>query len=304
MPAWVDGSVVDQRIVEAGAALPADWGGVTGWADLAWRGGRWFDGTPWGGGPSCPITLAVGGNRWMRPQPMFATSEERLAPHDLVIVDGLRVTTAVRSVLYEMRYARHARDAAISLSMACFNDLVSLDEAAEYAATIPGWTGIPQAREAIPLARENCWSPREVGMVHVWELDAALPPPLCNAPVFDLDGNLLGTPDLIDPATGVVAEYNGAPHLLGAQMAKDVVKEGRLRAHGLECTTMLAADVRDPSGFIARLVAAYQRAGDVPARRRLWTVEQPPWWRDTSTVAARRALDDHHRRRLLAHRVA
>ncbi len=161
VPAGVDATAFHQRVVEAAAALQEDWGGVTGWAALAWAGGQWFGGTPWGGGPVRQVTLAVGGNRWTRPQrKYFATSEERLAPRDLVIVDGVRVTTAVRSVLFEMRYARSVRDAAVGLSMACFDDLVSLDEAGWYAATLCGWTGIPKARDALPLSFENAWSPR------------------------------------------------------------------------------------------------------------------------------------------------
>jgi hypothetical protein len=304
VPSDVDRSDVDQRVVEAGAALPAAWGGVTGWGALGWMGGSWFDGTPWGGGPTKRVTLAIGGNRWMRPQSTFDTSEERLAPNDLIVVDGLRVTTAVRSVMFEMRYARNTRDAAITLSMACYDDLVSIDEVAAYAATIPGWTGIPRGRDALPLASENCWSPREADALIVWEHDARLPRPLCNVPVFDLAGKLLGTPDLLDPVAGVIAEYDGAPHLEGAQRSKDVVKEGRFRSHGLECATMLAGDVREPSGFIARLMAAYDRAADIPPNRRLWTIEQPAWWQDTTTVAARRALDEASRARLLTYRIA
>jgi hypothetical protein len=304
VPAGVDPTVVDQRVVEAAAVLPEGWGGVTGWAALAWTGSTWFDGMPWGGGPPRPVTLAVGGNRAIRAQPAFATSEERLGPRELVVVDGVRITTAVRSACFEMRYARDVRDAVITLDMACFNDAVSVDEVSAYAGELSGWTGIPRCREAIPLARENSWSPRESGMRLVWELDAHLPSPLCNVPVFDPDGRLLGVPDLIDPVAGVLGEYDGALHLEGARRSRDVGREHLFRTHGLEHVTMLAGDVRDPGAFIARLVAAYERAVDVPASRRRWTVEPPPWWCDTTTVSARRALSDAVRRRLLAHRVA
>src|SRR5262245_54880967 len=69
VPADVDATSVDQRVVEAAGALADDWGGITGWAALGWMGGRWFDGTPWGGGEPRPVVRAVGGNHWVREQP-------------------------------------------------------------------------------------------------------------------------------------------------------------------------------------------------------------------------------------------
>jgi hypothetical protein len=188
--------------------------------------------------------------------------------------------------------------------MACYDDVVSIDEVARYAATLNGWTGIPRCRGAIPLAVENAWSPREVDMGNVWWLDAELPRPLFNVPVFDPAGTFLGTPDLIDPEAGVVGQYNGALHLAGDRYAKDVAKDDQYRAHGLQCVTMVAGDVRDPSPFIARLRAAYDRAADIPDARKRWTLERPGWWVDTTTVAARRALTDDQRARLLRYRAA
>lgn len=304
VPAGVDSTHLDQRVVEAAAVLPADWGGVTGWAALVWAGATWFDGSPWGGGMVRPVTLAIGGNRAIRPQQRIATSEERLAPRDLVMVDGVRVTAAVRSVCFEMRYARDVRDAVVTLDMACFNDHVSVDEVWTYGLGLNGWTGMPQFREACALATENAWSPTEVDMRLLWELDAHCPTPLCNQPVFDHGGRLIGVPDLIDPVHGVVGEYNGALHLLGSQRVKDADRDADFRAHGLECASMWAGDRHDPARFIARLHAAYELAAERPASRRRWTLEQPAWWRDTSTVVARRRLDEYWRARLLAHRVA
>lgn len=304
VPVDVEATPVEQRVVEAAAALPDEWGGVTGWAGLGWLRGRWFDGSPWGGGPLRPVTLAIGGNRWARPQPTFKTSEERLAPRDLVVVDGVRITTAVRSVLFEMRYARSARDAAICLSMACYDDLVSIEEAAAYAATLNGWTGIPQARAALPMATENAWSPREVEMGLVWTLDGGYPHPHFNAPVFDLNGRHIATPDVLDPVAGVYAQYDSALHLATSQRSSDVVRDDKLLTHGLEGAIMLAPDVDDPTAFLQRLAAAYDRAADRPASRRLWTTERPPGWVDTSTVVARRALTASQQACLLGYRAA
>src|SRR3954467_12195576 len=144
VPAWVDGSLVEQRIVEAAATLPA-YAGVTGWAALRWLGGRWFTGTDASG--ELPVTLAVAGHA-VRAQRGVVPSSERIGPVDLTSHDGLAVTTPTRSVCFEMRYAATLWLAVAALDMAAFSDLVSIAEVQSYADAHSGWTGIPQCREA------------------------------------------------------------------------------------------------------------------------------------------------------------
>jgi len=302
VPSEVDADNLDQRIVEAGAVLPA-YGGVTGWAALAWAGGRWFDGIAPDGRTTLPVWLATSCSD-IRSQPGIRVSAEGLDPRDLTEIDGLPVTTLVRSVCFEMRYARSLALAVGALDMAAYSDLVSIDEARAYSALLRSWTGIPRCREGIALADENSWSPQESPMRVIWEKVAGRPRPLCNVPVFDRFGQHVGTPDLLDPVAGVAGEYDGPLHLLGAQRAKDVRREGAFRRVGLEYVTMLAADRPDPGPFVGRLHEAYARAGRIPAQHRTWTLTRPPWWTDDSTVAKRRALTGSARERLLRMRAA
>jgi hypothetical protein len=302
VPSEVDPDNLDQRIVEAAAALPA-YGGVTGWAALAWAGGKWFDGLAPDGRTPLPVWLATSCAD-VRSQPGFRVSAEGLDPRDLTEIDGLPVTSLVRAVCFEMRYARSLALAVTALDMAAYSDLVSIDEARAYSERLRGRTGIPRCREAIELADENSWSPQEPPMRLVWEKDAGLPRPLCNVPVFDSNGRHVGTPDLLDPVAGVVGEYDGSLHLQGAQRSKDVRREGDFRRLGLEYVTMLAGDRADPGPFIGRLLEAYARAGRVPADHRTWNLTRPPWWPDDSTVAKRRALTGTARERLLRMRAA
>lgn len=302
VPAHVDGDRPEQRAVEAAVLLP-EYGGLTGWAALRWAGGTWFDGLAQGGRSTRPVVLAVGGCN-VRPQPGIWPSEERLAPEDLTVVGGLAVTTMVRSACYEMRYAATDRLAVVVLEMAAADDLVSIREMTTYASEHSGWTGIPRCRMALPVADENSWSPRETLMRLVWTEDGGLPRPLCNVPIFDLDGHHIGTPDLFDPETGVAGEYDGALHLEGSARAKDVKRESRFRDHLLEYVTMLAADNENPAGFVSRVLQAYRRAPAVSESRRTWTLERPSWWRDTSNVESRRGLSHEDRERLLRRRSA
>lgn len=301
VPASVDPTNLDQRIVEASAALPA-YGGVTGWAALAWLGGRWFEGVD-SSGELLPVVLASCPDD-IRPQPGIQPSAERLNPADLTVHDGLRITTAVRAVCFEMRYAASDLLAVVALDMAAFNDLVSIHEAAAYVAGLNGWTGVPRCRFAAVHADENSWSPRETLMRLVWTIEASRPRPLCNVPIFDRGGRHIGTPDLFDPVAGLIGQYDGALHLHGAQRAKDVARDERFRSHGLETVTILAGDWRDTTDFVSRLHAAYSRALWLPEEQRAWTISPPAWWVETTTVAQRRALTQTQRQRFLRLRTA
>jgi hypothetical protein len=302
VPAHVDGSIPEQRIVEAAAVLPA-YGGVTGWASLRWHGGVWFDGMAPGGRGALPVTLAIGDST-ISSQPGIDVSEEAIAPHDLTVVDGMPITRAVNAVAFVMRHASSERAAGRHLSMAAYSDLVSIDEVAAYAGMRPrtglsSSFGIPRCRSGIPLAEENCWSPPEYDMVLIWRLDAGFPRPLCNHPVFDRLGNHIGTPDLLDPEAGVVGEYNGALHLEGAQRRRDRAREEAFRRVGLECFTMLAGDSVDPNRMADRMHATRSRAQWAAPANRDWTIELPPWWIPTFSVEQRRELDEGQRARLL-----
>jgi hypothetical protein len=299
VPASVE-RTAEQRIVEAAAVLPA-YGAVTGWAALRWLGAAWFDGTVLGG-EERSVVLAVG-CRSIRPQPGIATSQERLDPTEIEVSRGLRITTAMRSLFFEMRYAGTDSEAVQVADMAAYADQVSRDELLAFASVNAGWTGMERFRIGGDDMDENAWSPTEVTMRRVWEHEAGLPRPLCNRPVFDLSGHHIGTPDLIDPVSGVVGEYNGALHLEGSQRAHDVRREARFRAVGLEPVEMVTGDLVDPWPFIGRLRDAYARAERAPASDRAWTVEPPAWWVPTFTVAQRRALDEAQRERFLALRL-
>jgi hypothetical protein len=61
-------------------------------------------------------------------------------------------------------------------------------------------------------------------------LRARLPQPLVNQPVFDLDGNFLGTPDLLDPEAGLVTEFDGIGHREREQHRDDNIREENSRS--------------------------------------------------------------------------
>ena len=300
VPAFVDGGLVEQRIVEAASVLP-DYGGVTGWAQLRWAGGRWFDGVDSDGRTPRPVALAIASDD-IRPQPGVVVSAEHLDENDLVEHDGLRTTTSVRSLLFELRFARTLAAAVVAIDMAAYSDLVSLCELAEFVSRHVGWPGIRRARLALAQADENSWSPRETLMRFIWECVAGLPRPLTNVPVFDRHGRHVGTPDILDVRAGVVGEYDGAVHLTRESRGRDLGREDAFRSVGLEYFTMLATDAGHQGALVARMEAARRRALWLAPDACRWTVDPPSWWVPTTTVEQRRALTPDQRRRWLAHR--
>ena len=246
-------------------------------------GARWFDGTT-DGVTHRDVDLVA--RRHIAAQPGWVVRQEFLHPAEILVVDGVPLTSHVRSVNYEMRYAGGLGDAVVALDMACYSDLVSISEVAAYISALGPVTGIQQARDAAAEADENSWSPRETKMRGVWTRRAGLPRPLCNTPVFTLDGVHVGTPDLISPQLGLLGLYNGADHLTLVGASADEKQESAYRDLGLKVVTMLASDWTDLDDFSGRLQAAARRARP---RGGLWTVRPPLWWTPTTTVSRRRA---------------
>ncbi|MGC4112642.1 MAG: hypothetical protein QM747_19895 [Nocardioides sp.] len=137
--------------------------------------------------------------------------------------------------------------------------------------------GVVLCREVVRLARETSRSPQEAWMRLCWMLDAGLPEPLGNVPVFDRHGELLGVPDLLDPVAGVVGEYQGAIHRNVARHRSDIDREERFRSHGLEYFEVVAGQLSD-FRTATRMREVRRRARFLDPDERCWTLEQPAWW--------------------------
>ena len=159
------------------------------------------------------------------------------------------------------------RPAVIAVDMVVAAGLASIDEITTYVAhPSPRGPAYPCVARRSSLAIDHSRSPQESRMRLIWILDAELPPPLCNRAVFDLDGRLLGYPDLFDPIAGVVGEYAGADHRDPDRHRADVVREELFRDHGLECFTVVGEDMHNHRRVAERMLAA-RAPGEVPASR-------------------------------------
>jgi hypothetical protein len=280
VPADVDGALPEQRILEQSVHLPRH-GAVTGWAACRLHGAAYFDGLASDGRTPRPVPLVVGAATALRDDHRISLGRDRIDAEERVLVRGIPCTRPRRALFDEMRQAPDERDAVTAMDMMAAAELVSIRQMREYVEGRRGWRGIPQVRRALDLADEGSMSPQETRMRLVWVLDAGLPPPLCNQPVFDPRGELLGVADLFDPVAGVVGEYDGAAHRDRRRHRRDVLREDRFRQAGLEYFKVVGMDLVDNDLVVDRMVRTRARAAFLPPHRRRWTLEAPAGWHDS-----------------------
>jgi hypothetical protein len=270
----VDGSIVEQRILEQAGRIQG-YGAVTAWGALRWHGATFFDGTSEGGTIELPVPL--NSHTKLNADPRFTMTQEQLAPTEWSVVDGIPVATIQRALFDEVRRRPSVREAANAISMTAAARLTSRHLFALYVAQRHAWTGVPHARMAVALAHDECRSPQEFRMLLVWKLDADLPQPLCSREVYDLDGRLIGIPDLFDPVAGLAGEYQGEDHKDGERHREDVEREERFRDHGIETFEVVGGELGRRQFIAARMHHARARAKFLPPESRAWTLETPPW---------------------------
>lgn len=266
---------VEQRIIDAAVRLHGDpaRGVVTGWAGLRWVGARFLDGAPAHGAGELPVELHVNGSLMQLPGTLV--SKRFVAPSEARVVDGLPVGTVPRCLFDEIARCDDLWTAVQAIDMAAAAELISAWVFATYVGVCNSRTGAPLARHAVSLAVDESRSPRETWMRLIWILIAGLDPPLVNQPVYDLEGRLIGIPDLFDPVAGLAGEYQGAHHKGIGQHRADVDRAERFRQHGIEIVEIVQGDTRDAAA--SRIVQARARAKFLAPAKRTWTLDPPRW---------------------------
>lgn len=274
------GASPEQRITEAAALLPA-YGAVGGWASAYLLGARLLDGRgPYGCG-TLPVLLCLGADGQIRPRPGVATSRDRLPVSDVWDVDGHSCTSPLRSAFDCARLMTDLTEAVVHVDLILACDFFPREELSAYVAAHPGWRGVPRARRVVALAAAGVRSPPETRMRLAWVLDAGLPAPLVNRPVFDLTGNLLGYPDLLDPEAGTVSEYDSDDHRELSAHTADNVREECFEHHGLTVARVTKLDLRASRrpALVSRLRQARARGLRRDRSHDRWTLQPVPGWR-------------------------
>lgn len=257
---------------------------MTGWAACRLWGASFFDGLLPDGRTRRPVPLALGSTGHLRGRAGSTLLRERLDPDEIVLIHGIPCTVRRRALFDEMRLAEDAREATVSMDMMAAAGQVSVRQMREYVDPRAGWSGVPQARAALHLADECSLSPNETRMRNIWVIDAGLPRPLVNQPIWDLHGRLLGIADLLDPVAGVVGEFDGAEHRRARRHTRDAAREDLMRRAGLEYFKVTGLDLPDRRLVADRMLATRDRALRVPPTTRGWTITPPPDWKPAPTL--------------------
>lgn len=283
VPADTPADLPEQRIIEQAVRLPDD-GAITGWAALRLHGARFFDGLAPDGSSRIAVPLAVGPSSKIRGDDRVRPSREPLPPEAVVIRQGVPCTEVRRALFDEMRRRRDVREAVVAMDMAAAALLVSVRQMQEFWAAHRSWRRATLAGDALRLASEHSRSPQESRLRLVWTLDARLPAPRVNQPIWDRDGRLLGIADLLDVEAGLVGEFDGADHRAAARHTSDLARQERLERCGLVVARFTGIDLLDPATVAARIRFQRGRAQFLPPTERAWTVTPPQGWRGTQSL--------------------
>lgn len=274
-PSAIVASESDGRVADA-LALLTDGCVLGGWASLRFQGNPGFDG---GAGPG-PALVHCGSGAQLRRREVVEPCRGRLWDHEITVFDGVPVTTMARAVYDEMRLAPSVRAAVVALDLAVSRVSgtahTSLRAVEQVVTSHRKTRGITQARRALLLGSDRSASPLETRTRLIAELDADLTGLLVNVPIFDAHGSLLGVADLLDEASGLVIETDGAHHREARHHTDDNVREEGFERAGLVVVRATALDHRDVYGLVRRLRLAHRDAR--LTRRRDWTLERPAWF--------------------------
>ena len=261
------------------AALPAD-AVLSGWAAAYLLGVTDLDGVAWTmqGEVHLDILVARTADRTRIRRPGVTTVRSELSGSDVVEVDGVRVTSPVRTT-FELLRRGPMVEAVVAADAMLHSGLLSVSDLQAYIAQRPRWKGVPAVRRALALANAAAESPMETRLRLIFVL-AGFSQLQVNVPLYERStALLLGRPDLLDEEAGLIIEYDGSGHRQADRHRSDNAREHGLERAGLIVVRFDGHDVFVTPGRTLDVThAARQRGLDRDRRRDHWTRSPTPWW--------------------------
>lgn len=266
---------------QAAALLLPEGGAVSGWAAAFALGATVLDGFCYGDGPlrlrQRPVPLIVPPPAQLRRRPGVDPWRCQLSPAERVGAAGMPVTGPIRTA-FELARRPPRWDAVAAVDAMLHAKLLTRDQLVSAIEVHGGWKGVPLAREVARLCSDRAESPPETHLRLIAELGGltGLRP---NVAVYDLDGEFLARPDLLDEEAAVAHEYDGAVHADSARRHKDYRRQERLEAHGFIVVRYGPQDVYGtPEATLASMRAAHRRGLRRDRSRDRWQLSSMPTW--------------------------
>lgn len=248
---WKHESVPDDRASRLGAArLVVPDGGVFVNLTAAWLHGA--DVRRIG---DLDVHVGFPPGRRIRRQRFVVVTQETLGPDDITSVDGLAVTTPIRTAFDALRLLRGAERLVVADAI-CHLGLTSVPALRAYFRSQRRLRNLRIGEQLLDLVEPLAESPME-SRLRVALVEGGLPRPVVQYDVIDQSGRFVARLDLAYPIERIAIEFDGAWHW--ARRRDDDRRRDRLRALGWDVLVFSAEDLRTPEAIVARVAAALRR---------------------------------------------
>jgi hypothetical protein len=252
-----------QRIYDA-AELLVPGAAVGGWAAAHLLGAASLDGLGLDGRREEPVVLLTPTRQHPCPRPGVRVFRSSLGPDDVIDVDGIPVTSPLRTAFDLARGTTVERGlvAVDAFARAARLDLVAFER---YVRRHPRYRGVPVARAVVELCDPRARSGGESRLRYIWIVEAGLPRPEVNPLVVDALGTVVAMTDLLDTGAGLAGEYDGSTHRELEEHTSDNAREEDLEALGLVVVRATSINVGPKRlDLVRRLHVGHERALTTP----------------------------------------
>jgi hypothetical protein len=186
----------------------------------------------------------------IRKRPGLAVCQETLDPGDILMIDGVAITTSLRTAFDCLRWLQRVEGVVVADALT-HAGLVTVSEIAAYFAGKRRLRNLRIGERLVEFVEPLTESPMETRL-RMLLIDAGLPRPVPQHEVRDRLNRLVGRLDLAYPEARLAVEYDGADHW--KQRREDDRRRAAIRACDWEVCVFSADDVYLTPDATARYV--------------------------------------------------
>jgi very-short-patch-repair endonuclease len=196
-----------------------------------------------------PVEVTIGRDVPVRARAGVKVRRTALPESDVIIRDGFRATSAIRTVC-DLGSSADVVESVVAIDAALHAGLLEMADLTCHLQTHVGAKGIKRLRQAIRLADPRSESPMESRLRMVL-IRGRLPRPIVQAELRDTSGDFIARVDLYYPDRKLVIEYDGANHR--ERMAADLRRQNALLNAAYHLLRFTAGDLREPRTIVAQV---------------------------------------------------